>query len=65
MAIEVRAKTMAAKDLKGGFVGVFLDLDGATVGIVVAEGGGKGEELGFGVLGGEGGGGEDKSVPSL
>jgi len=26
----------------------------------VAEGGGKGEELGFGVLGGEGGGGEDK-----
>ena len=51
---------MAAKDLKGGFVGVCLDLDGATVGIVVAEGGGKGEELGFGVLGGEGGGGEDK-----
>ena len=37
-----------------------LDLDGAAVGVVVAEGGGKGEEPGFGVLGGEGGGGEDE-----
>lgn len=48
------------RDLEGGFVEVCLDLDGTVVGVIVVEGGGKGEEPGFGVLGGKGGGGEDE-----
>ena len=33
-----------------------------AIGVVVADGGGKGEELGFEVFGGEGGGGEEKGL---
>ena len=50
---------LEGEDLDGGFVGMCLDLDGAAVGVVVAEGGREGEEPGLGVLGGEAGG-QDK-----
>ncbi|KAG4977764.1 hypothetical protein JHK86_037238 [Glycine max] len=57
---EVMWRPLAVRDLEGGFVEVCLDLDGTVVGVIVVEGGGKGEEPGFGVLGGKGGGGEDE-----
>ena len=59
--IGVRAKDLGGEGLGGGgFVGVCLDLDGAVIGVVVAKGGGEGEEPVFGVLGAKGGGGEDE-----
>ena len=44
MPVGVKAKTLAARDLEGGFIGVCLDLDGAVVGVVVAKGGGGEDE---------------------
>ena len=51
VALGVRVKTLLMRDLEGCFVEVCLDLDGAAIGVVVAEGGWKGEEPSFGVLG--------------